>query len=806
MEGIPIFPDNGLANSVIPPVFIGLSISTFFTETLGWNFSGLIVPGYLAPILIVKPLSGIVIIIEALLTYATLRLLSDGLSRFGLWTRFFGQDAFFALFCVSILIKGVLEGPLLPQVSGIIDQIFPGAVDYQNEFHSTGLIVVPLMANIFWRHGVRRNIFPALSVIGLTYLATQYILIPYTNFSVSTFELMYSKMAINFEESPRYYFILLVGTAMASHNKYRYGWAYHGMLIPALLGIAWLTPTKILTTFIEAGLILVIGSWIVKRRFMRNVAMEGPRKLLFLFSIGFGLKMLLGFWILHEYPGFQASDLYGFAYILPALIAMEMWPGRYYLKVARVTIQTSLLAAILGVLAAVIILPLTSDSAITSFQQDRHNQTDEFQSSQMVAVKSGNLVPWLSNQLSTRLAYGADYDPLSLKTLSLLDRRVLTPIVNNLSMDIGSVEFEKMVPVLTKTGLQLIDFRDEENNRTYWIIMEQSVSGYQGIYIIRRGSSRPMIIEIPDPLTEIRTIETGLELFEYWNARACFISGTSRRNEYAEFDVTHLETKRSLFQLAHQVFQRESIEKESLLALQVRGAEDLTLLDCDMVISTAGEMRNTEHETEAIKLIQSDLEKCGYAVHRYQGIPADVHFSVRSNAQFVYTESFQMGEFAALWISREVRSAFTPVHIEEELLEQLALPHQEGYLISLVNQRLERFDQNEPAKYDQSVLETIARQLKNFNTTGNIHHLAAISEYCSELGFSLLNFHDLSRNTDFLVITMDSDSETGTVIFNFKTVNSLQLVLTPEMTEIRSILDCFYMGKYEYLILQGDQS
>jgi len=65
---LPIFPENGLSNSVIPPVLVGLGFSTFFTETLGWNFSGLIVPGYIAPIFIVKPVSGIIIVIEALTT------------------------------------------------------------------------------------------------------------------------------------------------------------------------------------------------------------------------------------------------------------------------------------------------------------------------------------------------------------------------------------------------------------------------------------------------------------------------------------------------------------------------------------------------------------------------------------------------------------------------------------------------------------------------------------------------------------------------------------------------------------------
>ncbi|HPQ39986.1 MAG TPA: poly-gamma-glutamate biosynthesis protein PgsC/CapC, partial [bacterium] len=423
---LPIFPENGLANSVIPPVLAGLSFSVFFAETLGWNFSGLIVPGYLAPILVVRPFSGLVIIFEALLTYVILRILADGFSRLGIWTRFFGQDAFFALLCISILVKCTIEGPLQPVIGTILGQIIPGEFDFQHELHSTGLIVVPLMANIFWRHGLRRNLLPTGTNILLTFLFLKYILIPYTNFSVNRFELMYSKMAVNFDESARFYVILLLGAALATHNKYKYGWSYHGMLIPALLGIAWLTPLKILTTFIEAVFILTLGLILVKSRLMRNLTIEGPRKLLLLFSIGFLLKMVTGFALQESMPGFSAMDIYGFAYILPALLAMEMWPGRKLIQVSRATLQTSFIAAVFGIVICTglqAISPETfqiSDTAETEVPADgkaaRFRQVE------------ADLIPWLAAEVADRTGWGVQHDGLSMKSLKMFDEDLLTPL------------------------------------------------------------------------------------------------------------------------------------------------------------------------------------------------------------------------------------------------------------------------------------------------------------------------------------------------------------------------------------------
>ncbi|MBN1356755.1 poly-gamma-glutamate biosynthesis protein PgsC/CapC [bacterium] len=758
-----VFPGNGLSNSVIPPVLVGLGLSTVFTETLGWNFSGLIVPGYLAPIFIVKPLSGVVIIIEAFISYVILRLLSDGFSRFGIWTRFFGQDAFFALFCISILVKCLLEGPFLPVMGDIFVQIFHNSVDYRNELHSTGLIVVPLMANIFWRHGIRRNIVPISTVILLTYLFTRFVLIPYTNFSVNQFELMYSKMALNFEASPIFYFILIIGAFMASHNKYRFGWSYHGMLIPALLGIAWLTPLKILTTFTEAGLILLIGWYLVRRRFMQNMTVEGPRKLLFLFGIGFALKMGLGFTLADMYPGFQASDLYGFAYILPALLAMEMWPGRYYLKVARVTVQTSFLAAVLGMatcLAFQVFLPHTFIQ-----QSDQPVSELSIQPADAVVRTEGGLGLWIADTVKPELTWGADHRPIKVSRLSQFDRHVLTPVVRALGRSGELPVTSKMEQVLHQSGYSIIDMENGMTRDRYWIFTETDRSGgYHGTYIFRQGRASPRVIQVPNPLSETNTLEVGLELFHDLNARALFISGTSRRKLVAEFDVTHLESRISMFQLMHQVIHREMVETDPVLSIQIRGVADLTIPGIDAVISSGEEIRDPADQKPELVELKSQLVSLGMTVRDFSGIPDDMQYSSRSIAQHAYVRDFNMGVFAVLWISPEFRKNYESPELKPEMTAALGWVSGEGDLRERI-MRAELAADSAPTGL-LTIRDAIGRELAGYARSGHIGHLWNIASLADGQGYAIEVFLDSSRNVPFLCL-QHPEPDRPLFVFNF---------------------------------------
>ena len=64
----------GLSESVITTVWLGAMVVILFNLFWGWSLSGLIVPGYLVPLLILKPITVAVIVGEGLLTYALAQL------------------------------------------------------------------------------------------------------------------------------------------------------------------------------------------------------------------------------------------------------------------------------------------------------------------------------------------------------------------------------------------------------------------------------------------------------------------------------------------------------------------------------------------------------------------------------------------------------------------------------------------------------------------------------------------------------------------------------------------------------------
>ncbi|MCH9697130.1 MAG: poly-gamma-glutamate biosynthesis protein PgsC/CapC, partial [Gammaproteobacteria bacterium] len=92
---VSIFPISSLASSIIPVVWVGMFVVCFFNLRLGWVLSGLIVPGYVVPLILVKPWSAAVIFLESIITYGLVWLFSEYLSRKAPWCNFFGRDRFF---------------------------------------------------------------------------------------------------------------------------------------------------------------------------------------------------------------------------------------------------------------------------------------------------------------------------------------------------------------------------------------------------------------------------------------------------------------------------------------------------------------------------------------------------------------------------------------------------------------------------------------------------------------------------------------------------------------------------------------
>src|SRR5260221_315292 len=60
-----LFPKSGFDQSTTTPVLLGVLLSWAFTETFGWVFAGLVVPGYLAAVFLLDPRAAVIDVIAA---------------------------------------------------------------------------------------------------------------------------------------------------------------------------------------------------------------------------------------------------------------------------------------------------------------------------------------------------------------------------------------------------------------------------------------------------------------------------------------------------------------------------------------------------------------------------------------------------------------------------------------------------------------------------------------------------------------------------------------------------------------------
>ncbi len=347
---LPIFPAQALDSSVITTVWVGLCVITALNLRFGTTMAGLVVPGYLVPLLLLKPASAFVIWGESIATYLLARLLADQLMRRTGSCTMFGRDRFFALLLVSVFVRVVSDGWILPALGRHLTQA--GLIfDYHNNLYSFGLVIIALTANQMWNGGMVRGMGTFVLYVSLTYVIVRGLLIPFTNFDIAGLGFLYEGIASDILASPKAYLILLTTAFIASRMNLHYGWEFSGILIPALLALQWFQPTKLLISLLEAALIFALGSAALHLPIFRRMNMEGSRLLLLFFTVGYVYKLLLGFVLTWAAPSVKTSDFFAFGYLLSTLLAVKMHQKQITWQLSRTTVQTSLMGLVIASLA-----------------------------------------------------------------------------------------------------------------------------------------------------------------------------------------------------------------------------------------------------------------------------------------------------------------------------------------------------------------------------------------------------------------------------------------------------------------------
>ncbi|MDH5480383.1 MAG: poly-gamma-glutamate biosynthesis protein PgsC/CapC [Nitrosomonas sp.] len=550
-----IFPEGSLSASVITTVWVGVLVVAFFNLRLGWMLTGLVVPGYIVPLLIAKPWAASVVLMEGVITYFLVWLCTDFSSRWGRWSNIFGRDRFFALLLVSVAVRITMDGWLWPIFGEIINNEFGIQFDYRNNLHSFGLIVVALVANQFWKTGLVYGGTSLLITLGTTFFLVRYGLMELTNFNLSSLSYMYEDNATSMLASPKSYIILITTAFLASRMNLHYGWDFNGILIPALFAMQWYQPLKIATSLLEAFVILGVSTFLLSLPIFKRITMEGGRKLLLFFNVSFAYKMILGYVLVWYMPEIKVTDAFGFGYLLATLVAIKMHEKDIAARLSRALLQTSLTAVFFASLIGFSLTFLPQLWTWQAAESQRYTNT-------IAAITQPAL------QLN---------DVMGQDKVNMYRHRVDDNILVPLPQPHEIVEFVKAVQLLTaysqdndahqlsdaRALLDKIGYRVDLVEETYLYIQELLPRRGWGSYIINLQAESELVVEVPAPLDERGTMEAGARIFTTMHAKALAVAGSYRRiNIDGTSDV--LANHLTLFHAFHRTMARNDV-------VQIRG-------------------------------------------------------------------------------------------------------------------------------------------------------------------------------------------------------------------------------------------
>ncbi len=544
---IDIFPENIISESVVITVWVGVAVVTFFNLRFGTTMSGLVIPGYIVPLIIVKPSIAIAIMVEGLATYVLVRLLADRGPRWLGLNEMFGRDRFFVLVLGSIFVRILFDTLLLPEFALQLETIGL-RYDLRDNLHSFGLIIVALIANQMWNGGARLGLSSLTAYLLITWFIVRYVLMEFTNFNLSTLSYMYEDIASSIFAAPKAYIILLTTAFIASRMNLRYGWDFNGILLPSLLALQWFTPLKLVATFAETLVILGLAHLALQIPYLKNRNIEGSRQILVFFTIALFYKWLLGFVVQIYYPGAKISDYYAFGYLLSSLLAVKMYQTGKVMLVTRATLQVSFL----GVAVATAIgyglnqLPTSNTFISVDLEPQRIQTSDESLQSYLATARA----ELFSSERSLLV-----HAPLLLElerfreSFSMLEAYLNGSDEN--SLEKISANFYVLSYQLEILADGYIALRDLEPDRGW------------GLYVFRRDTESSLVLEVPAALDEVQAADAASLLFEKMESRAIGFAGT-RRKKALDGGGDVLRNANTVFQVFHQVFGRRQV-------VQIRG-------------------------------------------------------------------------------------------------------------------------------------------------------------------------------------------------------------------------------------------
>lgn len=743
-----IFPQGSLSASVVTTVWVGVWVVTLLHVRLGWTFSGLVVPGYLAPLLIVKPWSAGVIFIEAVITYLIVWLISEHLGKLLKWSSLFGRDRFFIILLVSTVVRISCDVWMLPYIGQLVNERFGLEFNYYHNLHSFGLIIVALVANSFWKGGLVRGIVPFFVNVFVTYLIVRFVLMVYTNFSIGNLQYTYSDIASSILASPRVYIILLTTAFIASWVNLKYGWEFSGIIIPALLALEWFEPWKIVTTFTEAGVILLVATLLLKAPWFRSRSFEGPQKILLFFNISFAWRIIVGYLVLWHFPYAKGTDFFGFGYLVSTLLAVKAHEKGIALRVLLTTIPVSFVGFVSGCSIGILLtfLPNWEPESVVITPQ-------------IVAPVKKTAKPLRIMLQKEKVGlYKHQIEPdYVLADSALLD---------NFKLGLGHLraymadhdrkeQLSTAADYLGRAGFCVVEVQGR-----YLYLHEAGASRGRGIYVLDLDNLRGLAVEVPAPIREWAVIETGVAVFQRLRGRSLAVAGRGMAMQIGS-DADVLKNPRTIFQVFHNGMDGRN-------SLQVRGY-------------TASSLRSMFGKRMALSRIGvPDVENSLWVK---SSLPTGLDLSVLRNMIGPFSIQWRTppsdnvqrrsspGGFAELFLNRKTRRAVVARSFTEWSVEGgtgIGLITQEGegndWLLQATEQIAEPGTNlySKPTKsellfFDEEVLVPLLKVMRldwkngQFSPEG-IQELQSVVANASALGYEIVHYRDKLQAGDLMIL------------------------------------------------------
>ncbi len=741
-----VFPEGSLASSVITTVWVGVAVVAFFNLRFGWSLAGLVVPGYLVPLLLIKPWSVAVIIVEGMVTYLVVLAVSALGGRYLGLADFFGRDRFFALVLASVIVRVVFDAYWLPGVGQWVNANFGFDFDYANNLHSFGLIIVALIANNFWKPGLARGTFWLAVTLAATFVLVRFGLMELTNFSVSNLNYLYEDVASSILASPKAYIILLTTAFIASRMNLHYAWEFNGILIPSLLALQWYQPSKLLLTFAEVGVILGAVHLLLKLPFFANINLSGARKLFFFFTVGFVYKLFLGYGFELFAPWVKVTDFFAFGYLISTLLALKIHDKDIGIRVTRATLQTSLtavvLASFLGFALSFIPAKMVTDIA----DGDRYVTPPTTQATLEDILLRQRVI-----------AYGVvERDKLPQPSGAELARfqEALTALKEYQ---------EETSPALleqARRGLGELGYSISRAEDRYLVLSEVGSPRGWGTYVIDTRSDSRLLVEIPAAIEERGITEAGLVLFRDQQAGALAVSSV-RLLESSAGSVGVTRNPGSFFHQFHQIFGPRNalqvrlinrVAARELISGQVAGNSDLLGLPNQLLIK---------------QQLPADLQ-----LKRLEGLLGDVVLRWDSpTIPNVQRERTRNG-FAELYLNPDaLRPLLARSHTQDAGLSDLAVD--EGVLGNYLLARTEAIREAGTSRFRQPRLAEllfldleVLSPLIELAATGplptwsedRLNELRYLNDLAGGLGYRIVRFHDPSQGQHYLILENTQDA------------------------------------------------